>query len=76
MKIIFKDGSVCAIAQSLEDITTLTSLARTPIRKHKRHQHTKVCDLCGRKCKGLNGLGIHKAKCRKDILTHQATNIN
>ena len=31
-------------------------------RKHKKHQHKKTCDVCGRICLGGVGLGIHKRK--------------
>lgn len=29
--------------------------------KHKKHQHKKTCDECGRICRGAVGLGIHRA---------------
>lgn len=30
-------------------------------KKHKKHNHKKVCDRCGKVCKGKMGLGVHMA---------------
>ena len=74
MKIFTKDGVVCANAETMEDIAILLSFTKVKklkkdltIRKeHKKHNFPKQCGMCGRICKGVIGLGIHQAKCRKD----------
>lgn len=38
------------------------------VKKHKKHNHIKVCEYCGKGYKGLIGLGIHKSKCGKRMV--------
>lgn len=58
---------IIAIVQALNASTSgsPTGSASRKHRKHKRHLHEKICDRCGKSCKGLQGLGTHKAKCNK-----------
>lgn len=32
------------------------------VRKHKKHQHKKICDLCTKQFKGLKGLNSHRSR--------------
>ena len=78
MKIFTKDGVVQATAESMEDIAILLSFTQVKkVRKvHKRHAFSKQCDICGRTCKGLVGLRVHQAKCKKMMkLKEQEVNV-
>lgn len=65
MKFTFKGQFVVAEAESVSENITLMSIGekkdKIVHRKHKKHNFTKVCDVCGRSCKGLRGLMVHKA---------------
>lgn len=66
MKLFSKDGIVTVQAETIEDVKTLFALGESTGRKHKphkKHAFMKECPGCGKQCKGLRGLGIHRAKC-------------
>jgi hypothetical protein len=72
MKLTYKNGTVRAIAESIDDVRILIALTTTPkaeltTTKHKKHTHMKTCELCSKEYKGLRGLKIHQVKCKKSI---------
>lgn len=74
MKFNFKDKFVTVEAETMEDNATLIALMFTQAsvekkahKKHKKHNFMRECETCGKKFKGLQGLGVHKAKCLKQF---------
>lgn len=37
--------------------------------KRKRPQFMKKCEVCGKECKGKIGLGIHRGRCTKRVIS-------
>lgn len=50
---------------TVDDVVAFGEVKYTTKRKHKKHMHMKMCELCGNLYKGNIGLGIHMAKHRK-----------
>lgn len=67
MKVIFKNGRLHAIAETLADIQTLISLTENgaKISKGYKKQYRRNCPTCGKSVKGAKGLARHKSFCPK-----------
>ena len=72
MKVSLIDGRTVATAETIADVKTLMSLVSEggvrAYRKHKKHNHKKVCYKCGRAYKGKQGLAKHQSKCLKVVV--------
>lgn len=67
MKFNLTKGIVTLTSETQEEALALFSIATKSEKKEvverkrrKRPVHTKICDICGAECKGLQGLGVHK----------------
>lgn len=75
MKIEIKGTTVIATSETKEEAQTLFTLSQSQggvraHKPHKKHNHRKECEMCGEFFKGLQGLGIHKAKCKKAVINN------
>lgn len=65
MKIKITNGRVIAEAENMNDIQVLLGMGKGKHKKHRKHNFKKVCEVCGKVCRGKKGLGIHMAKRHK-----------
>lgn len=84
MKISFRGLLAVAEAENVEESVMLLRIAkgnagggtRRVHKKHRKHNFKKICDykytdgsICGKECKGLKGLGVHKATHNRELLS-------
>ena len=71
MKLYFKNYLLVVEAENITETVELfdkvarkdvrTEVKEKRVKPHKKHQFKKSCDVCGKMCKGIQGVGIHKA---------------
>jgi hypothetical protein len=79
MKIEVRGNEVIVTSETRKEAYRLIDLVLVrgedvkPHKPHKKHNHRKECDICGKSFKGLQGLGIHKAKHNRDLIIQDNT---
>lgn len=68
MQIQIRGNNVVLTSETKAEALMLTSMyladetepvAKKEVKKHKKHQHIKICPICGKKCRGNIGLNVH-----------------
>lgn len=68
MKIAFKNGSLTATAESMEDVAALMSMGGVKPIKQTKVRYRKPCAVCGKICKGPKGISTHMRLMHQDQL--------